>query len=72
MDLKNRIKQALTGESGSVVLEAAIIIAVVCYITVNLLILMNSYIELQVTKNGYTSSTGWFRSHDVNGIMNTD
>lgn len=65
----SRTKYVLSGEDGVAFLEVAIIILIVCYIVFRLLLLMNSIISLQTTRNAYTSSTGWFRSHDTTGIQ---
>ena len=65
----SRAKHVLNGEDGVVFLEVAIIIVVVCYVVFRLLVMMNSIISLQTTRNAYTSSTGWFRSHDTTGIQ---
>lgn len=65
----SRVKHVLNGEDGVVFLEVAVLICIVCFIVFRLLVLMNSVIELQTTKNAYTSSTGWFRSHDLTGIQ---
>lgn len=65
----SRAKHVLEGEDGVVFLEVTIIILIVCYIVFRLLVLMNSIISLQTTRNAYTSSTGWFRSHDITGIQ---
>lgn len=65
----SRVKYVITGEDGTVFLEAAVIIIIICYIVFRLLFLLNSVIALQTTRNAYTSSTGWFRSYDITGIQ---
>lgn len=63
MNLKNRIWNVIHGEDGFASLEIAIIIVVVCYITFRVLVFFNSLLALQITRNEYTSSTGWIRNY---------
>lgn len=65
-----RSKYVLSGEEGSIILEAAVVIFVVCLLTAYLLRFLGVVIDFGKIRNGWTSSTGWFRSGDISGIMN--
>lgn len=69
-DIIKRAKHTLSGEDGMFILEAAIVCIVVCLLTAYLLQLLGVVINFGTTRNGWTSSTGWFRSSDVTGIIN--
>lgn len=66
-----RVKHVLTGEDGYLVLEAAIVVLTVCLICTGLFLFIGELITLQSERSGYTASTGWFRTHNTNGIMDT-
>lgn len=69
-DFIKRAKNTLSGEDGMILLEAAIICIVICILTAYLLRLLGIVIDFGTLRNGWTSSTGWFRSSDTNGIIN--
>lgn len=66
-----RARYVLTGEDGYVFLEAALIVAAVCLICMALFYFFHELISLQSDRSGHTASTGWFRTHDTDGIMDT-
>lgn len=70
MILLRKIKERLCDEKGATLLEAAAICVVVCIITAYLLRLLGVVTDMGVLRNGWTSSTGWFKSSDITGIMN--
>lgn len=70
-NIMQRTKFVLSGEDGMVLLEAVIICCAVCFLTAYLLKLLYVVMDFGVIRNGWTSSTGWFRTTDTTGIMNT-
>lgn len=70
MDIKKRVKIALSNESGSLILEQAVIIGVFLLISVVLITLIMKFEEISTVKSGYSTTTGWFRTENVNGIKN--
>lgn len=68
--LIQKTKHVLAGENAYLILEAAIICFVVCIGTIYLLDLAAAVIRLGIIRNGWTSSTGWFRTRNTTGIIN--
>ena len=70
MSIKNRIKIALNNETGSLLLEQAVLIGVLIFITSVLIILVFRFKEIGTVKSGYSTTTGWFRTENTEGIKN--
>ena len=70
--MKEKYKQFLArmrDESGASFLEAVIYCVVVCVITAYLMNLMGVVLNMGELRNSFTSSTGWFKTSDITGIM---
>ena len=68
--LKNRADYVLLNENADVFLDAIIVIAAVLIITIAIVSLLHSVMELGKTRNNATQGTGWFRNDDLSEIHN--
>lgn len=68
MNIKKRIKTALNNDTGSLILEHIVLMATLLLISAVLLVLVFNFQEASTAKAGYSTTTGWFRTEDLNGI----
>lgn len=70
MGILDRFKIVLSNEEGSLILEQAVLIMILLFISSALIILIFKFREISVVKAGYSTTTGWFRTSDTKGIKN--
>ena len=65
-----RIRYVLNNENGAGSLEAVVLIAVFVVIASFLMAFLDQVLEFSKTRSGYSTTTGWFRTRDTDGIKN--
>ncbi|WP_373262080.1 hypothetical protein [Hungatella hathewayi] len=70
MTLLDRIKIAFNNEEGSLILEQVVIIGVLLLISSVLILLVFRFQEINKVKSGFTTTTGWFRTENTQGMKN--
>ena len=65
-----RLKYALNNEDGSLFLQQIVFIAILLLIMLGLIALLINMDHVSQAKAGYSTTTGWFRTTETEGIKN--
>lgn len=68
--MRERLRYVLGNECGAGSLEAVVLIAVFVFIASFLMVFLDQMLEFSKTRAGYSTTTGWFRTEDTDGIKN--
>lgn len=64
----SRMKMVLSNEEASLTLEQMVLISILILVGSCLLLLDFKMHEMSEVKSGYSTSTGWFRTDNLQGI----